>query len=69
MNLCITASPEREPMVKLPLLCVPQGLLRAPLPLGSKGGRAELLGYPLLLQRAGAPLLLLRQLSPVCVSG
>lgn len=55
MNLCIPASPETEPMVKLPLLCVSQGLLRVPLPLGSKGGRAELLGHPLLLQRAGAP--------------
>lgn len=66
MNLCIPASPETEPMVKLPLL-LPQGLLGAPLPLGSKAGTAEILGYPLLLQRAGALLLLpLCQLSPMC---
>lgn len=44
----IPASLETDPMVKLPLLCVPQGLLGAPLPLGSKAGRAELLEYPLL---------------------
>lgn len=47
-------------MVKLPLRYVPQGLLGVPPPQGSKAGRAEL------LQRAGAPLLLLCQLSPMC---
>jgi hypothetical protein len=50
MNLCIPVSPETESMVRLPQLCVPQGLLRAPLPLGSKAGGAELLRHPLLLQ-------------------